>query len=306
MLPKFIESLSGKLAERWTATVLAPAFAFWLGGLVLRATKLGWQDPVDFFKALTNYEQLGVLIGGLLLITISGTVIQRFDLAILRFLQGYWGLPLKPLTNRLKQLAYQHTLKQQDQFQRLTQFPIHSLKPEQRNRLLQLDWQLAHRPTQEHLTMPTCLGNLLRAAEQKSYDRYGLDTLVCWPRLWLLLPDSAKKELETARDNLNTNVRIWLWCLLFILWSFWNPWIIPIALVAASFVYYQWILPAAALYADLLEATFDLYRMELYKALRWPLPQSPAEEKSLGLQLTAYLWRGSDESQPQFLPVDNK
>jgi hypothetical protein len=312
MIPKFIESLSGKLAERWVTNVLTPAFAFWLGGFFLWDLQLGWQKlgwqepPVDWFRDLASYEQLALIIVGLSIILVSGNLVQRFDLAVLRLLQGYWGLFFKPLTERLKRYHYQRRLRLRNRFGILSQKPIHTLKPEQREAFLKLDWQLAQIPLQANLTMATPLGNLLRSAEQKPYDRYGLDTVICWPSLWLLLPEHARKELETARDNLNTMVRLWFWCILFIVWSPWALWIIPAALFAAGFVYYQWIIPAAAIYADLLVAAFTLYRTELYKALRWPLPKTPAEEKALGLQITEYLWRGSDYIEPEFVSPSSK
>jgi hypothetical protein len=63
---------------------------------------------------------------------------------------------------------------------------------------------------------------------------------------------------------------------------------------------YRWMLRAASVYGDLLEASFDLHRFKLYEALHWPLPKNPAEELPLGNALTAYLWHGSDQPQPQF------
>lgn len=72
-------------------------------------------------------------------------------------------------------------------------------------------------PSQPNRLMPTKLGNILRAAESRPYDKYGLDAVICWSRLWLLLPDGVKKELQEARSNLNTAARFWLWvcCLSF-------------------------------------------------------------------------------------------
>ncbi len=90
--------------------------------------------------------------------------------------------------------------------------------------------------------------------------------------------------------TLNTGARIWLWSLLFI---FWTPlaWWAVLAGILSAYLAYRWMLNAATIYGDLLESAFDLYRSELYKSLRWPLPTSPQEERQLGEQLTAYLWK---------------
>jgi hypothetical protein len=115
--------------------------------------------------------------------------------------------------------------------------------------------------------MPTQFGNILRPAEERPKNQYGLDTFICWPRLWLLLPDSVKTELTEARMTLNIGARIWLWSLLFLLWTPLAWWAIPAGILSA-YLAYRWLLNAAIIYGDLLESAFDLYRLELYKSLR--------------------------------------
>jgi hypothetical protein len=53
-------------------------------------------------------------------------------------------------------------------------------------------------------------------------------------------------------------------------------------------------------YADLLESVYDVHRMVLYQALRWPLPDNPETEWQSGQQVSNYLWRGSRQNQPTF------
>jgi hypothetical protein len=66
---------------------------------------------------------------------------------------------------------------------------------------------------------------------------------------------------------------------------------------------YRWMVQAARTYGDLIEAAFDLYRLQLYQALRWPLPSTPKEELAGGQALTEYLWHGSDQGYPTFMPL---
>jgi hypothetical protein len=160
-------------------------------------------------------------------------------------------------------------------------------------------------PAQTEKLMPTRLGNLLRAAEMRPLNKYELDAVICWPRLWLVLPDSVKKELQEARAELNTAARVWLWSLLFLIWTVWAWWAAPVGLLSALFAY-RWALDAAATYCDLLESAFDLHRTDLYKALRWPIPANPVEERELGRQLTVYLRRGYYPKNLEFTPPKEK
>ena len=94
-------------------------------------------------------------------------------------------------------------------------------------------------------------------------------------------------------------VRIWLWSMLFLVWSVWTLLAVPMGLFVALLAY-RWALHASEIYGELLEASFDLHRTTLYESLRWPLPATPADEQKAGEELTAYLWRGSDRTAPVF------
>jgi hypothetical protein len=65
-------------------------------------------------------------------------------------------------------------------------------------------------------------------------------------------------------------------------------------------------LDAAAIYGDLLDSAFDLYRNLLYKSLRLPLPKKPSEELVSGKALTDYLLRSFMEPEPNFEELEKK
>jgi hypothetical protein len=293
MPTKFLEGLTGKLAEQWVASLLTPAFAFWLGGLFAWVQKFGWSELQQQFAKLTDPLQVAALIGILLIITASAFAIQRFDLVVLRFFEGYWY----PWFNPVRRWLIKQQRKRVDRLNERWQPLQHkkeknNLTPQEREELNAIDYQLRQFPDQVDRLMPTQLGNILRAAESKPNDKYGLDAVICWSRLWLVLPDGVKKELQEARADLNTAARIWLWGILFLVWSVWAWWAIPVGAIVAWFAY-GWMLESAKTYGDLLESAFDLYRLELYKSLHFSLPQSPKEEREVGKQLTEYLWRGT-------------
>lgn len=109
------------------------------------------------------------------------------------------------------------------------------------------------------------MGNILRAAERKPSEKYGLDAVICWSRLWLLLPDTVKQDLQAARADLNTAARVWLWSILFCGWAFlaWNPatpfltnllalW--PLLGLLSVGLAYQWAIAAAQTYGELIES----------------------------------------------------
>jgi hypothetical protein len=377
MTAKVLESFGGKFAEQWVATLFTPAFAFWLGGFIAVVQRQSWPKLVTQFTQIPEPLQITILVGCLCVVAASAFVVQRFDLAVLRFLEGYGCLWLRPIRRwRINHYRrYKDKISHQNQALRATEYRYHeqrdkiskqiqaltaiesnrkvefqilrtrinlsgdgSLNQNERDRYFRLNQQLLTSDEQETLIrlrqelanqlltsdeentlirlglqlrafptdrdlMPTRLGNLLRAAERKPLEKYGLDAVICWPRLWLLLPDAVRKDLQEARADLNIAARVWFWSLLFIFWVLLGAWwAVPVGLLSAAFVYYGWLLDAAGTYADLLESAFDLYRPLLYQSLRWPLPNSPQEEHQSGEALTQYLWRGAADNPATFVP----
>lgn len=144
-----------------------------------------------------------------------------------------------------------------------------------------------------------CVKDALLDSKRRSSVLEWLDAAVCWPRLWLLLPKEAKKDLTETRGGLDAGAVAWLWSVLFLVWTVLAWWAAAVGVVAAVLAH-RWMIGAAETYGDLLESAFDVHRTRLYAALRWPLPANAAEEREAGRRLTEYLWRGSDRSGTTF------
>ena len=375
MATTFITSLGSKLAESWIASLLTPAFVFWVGGVAAWINHLNdcqrtkW---IDWLIHLSDARTIALLVGSLLVVVSSGAIVQRLDFPVLRFLEGYWPGWLRPLwfwsvkcqryqlrrdrwriacldkkkdtgltseelerfwssywpqwlrpvrswlrslrarwirrkKCRLKKLQRYRSLAQKqaggvtaltaeefDEYESLhvwqqaSKYKLRGLTLKEGEEYGRLDWRLRQAPADFNRLMPTRLGNLLRVAETRPSNKYGLDAVTCWSRLWFVLPESTQKELTEARAELNLGARVWLWSILFLIWSIWAWWAIPVGLLTALLTY-RWMLDAAANYGDLVEATFDVYRAELYKAVRWSLPTDSDDERQKGREITQYL-----------------
>jgi len=166
------------------------------------------------------------------------------------------------------------------------------LTPAERMELARLEQSLLDFPPDLADLRPTAVGNILRGVERRIVHRCGLDPVLLWPRLWLLLPEDARQEIAAARESLDRLAEAWGWGLCFLVWAFWQPWAVPIALV--------WMLLAAWLarspartFAVLVQSAFDLYRWRLYEALHFPAPEEKGDvEVTAGQSLTRYIQRG--------------
>lgn len=293
---KFLDGVSGKLADQWVATLLTPAFMFWAGGLIAYCDCYGINTITKWFEQYTEPLQIGILVTALGVVTASAFIAQRFDTEILRVLEGYWHPSLRFLLIPCTEWQKYRRKSLIKKLKRLnSKISDNTASVFERSAFVQCDRALHQFPEKEYDILPTRLGNILRAAERRPYYRYGLDSIICWPRLWLLLPESVKKDLQAAQSEINNAVRLFFWSMLFLIWIVWSMWAIPAALIASLFAYY-WILDEAEVYAVLIESTFDLHRQLLYKGLRWELPDDPEAERRVGKQLNDYLWRGKVSS----------
>jgi hypothetical protein len=316
-LGEFVKSASGKLADRWAG--LGTALVFWAGLLVVWLwSHGGWArvgQASGWLKAQSDLGLLVVLLVGLLLAAVPALVVARVTTPVLRLLEGYWPAPAARLRSSRITTAEETLKADQAAFQQLTvaRRSGQGLSREQAEEYSRVDLSLHHRPGDPDRLMPTRVGNVLRAAEDRPRAKYGLDSVIVWPRLWLVMPDTSRQELATARTLLDQAVAAVVWGILFAASTplavavgtqklFWLPTLTGVAagLGTSAAAVSWWVPQRAEVFADLLDTAFDLYRFAVYKRLRWPAPTNPAAEQQKGAEVSKYLWYGSRDAQPDF------
>jgi hypothetical protein len=306
VLSAFWNGMAGKLAEHWAARLLTPALLFWATGALawcwsrrpdsargdglLTDFSAAVEHRAEALGRLSTPAQITWLVLALLLVAGSAMAAERLTAPFLRLLEGYWpaGRP-RWLWQSLVNLARRRRRQLRDEWGELRR--LESRGPSEQMREGVLARRLHSLPPEE-LAMPTALGNILRAGELRPARRYGLDAVVVWPRLWLLLPDTTSQEISGARAGLDGAGRSIMWLVAAVAWSAFVWWLGPLVLAGAVLLYRSAVLPAALVYSDLVEAAFDLHRPALYEALRLPLPERAQDEAAAGRALTQYLWEG--------------
>jgi hypothetical protein len=149
--------------------------------------------------------------------------------------------------------------------------------------------------------MPTRRGNILKNAELYPKDRYRIDAVLIWPRLYYLLPERFIQTFAEARGALDFMLvisslsgafaLISAGYLLYVrgpmqLFFICNPGGLFIAWLA-----YKGAIDGALIYAQQIKVAFDLYRNDLLKQMNMPLPATPAEEKERCNEVVLFLYR---------------
>ena len=255
----------------------------------------GFRGLESWLAARPNFIQGALAIGAVLLVLVSGVLAARITDPILRVLEGYWGNRF----GRVRQLLVKRVAlhgKDEKRWQTL-QGRLPQLTPTETRELSELDSRLRRIPPAGRL-MPTRLGNILAASETWPQTKYGMDPAVCWPRLWLLLPDKARETVTEARSRLDSAAAGMFWAAAFVVWTPWAWWAAPAGILASLALYRYWVLHAAERFGDALESCFDVHHRELYVALQWPLPTNTTQDRLLGAKLTQFLWRGEIDELP--------
>jgi hypothetical protein len=303
MLTGFLSGLGGKLADRLTAASISAALfgalgiAAWIHG---HGDARAWHEIESKLSNTSGSAKVILIAGAIVLIVGSALLIQRLALPALRLLEGYYWP--EALRRRAIKRVSDRVAEGSPVWQELaSKIARNQATAAERRQFVTLDRRQRWVPADPDERMPTRVGNSLRAAELWPKEKYGLDAVVCWTRLWLVMPESAKGELMMARARLDAALAALLWSLLAVSWTAWTVLVLPVVAIT-GFAAYLATLDSARLYGTLVEAAFDLYRPALYQTLRWPLPTDPTEDLRSGAALSEYLWRGSSAASPTFAP----
>jgi hypothetical protein len=113
---------------------------------------------------------------------------------------------------------------------------------------------------------PTWMGDRIHAAAAVARNRYGLDLVFCWPRLWLVLPDVSRSEINAAQRGFAAAMVTTTWSVPYlVLGAVWWPAAL-VAVVIALAGRHQG-REQLSLLTELVEATLDLHGRTLAVAL---------------------------------------
>lgn len=314
-LDSLVESGAKELGPRFNLVGVLPTVMLFLFVLALYWSGAPQHSP-DMRAVVERVEQVGGKEGILLAlgVLLFALLMQPLQLSLVRVLEGYWDVSLLPSVGALlsrpgKWWHGRRRRKLKEQTQLRKQKGDIKPTPQEEARVAVADWRLRRSYPAPHRLLPTALGNALRAAEDVPYQRYGLDGVVIWPRLYPLLPPSMTGILTDRRNQLDLAARfcaVFLLCAIFSLFFLYSHgwWLlVPAFMLLLARLSYRGAVAAAVAYGESVQSAFDLYRFELHKALRIPAPSNLQAEKKTNQLITRFLRQGiADEL--ELLPYD--
>jgi hypothetical protein len=273
-------------------------------------------DAAAGFKRVRGLtiSEFGLLLWIVLMV---GVLLQPLQFGLVQMLEGYWPARWPWLEARKSRSDVFRTRREQLKKDSIVGWD-QKADERVRNRAGYAGWQLRQRYPLPESMMPTALGNVLRAAEERAGQRYGLDTVTMWPRLYPVIGERLGTVLADQRNQLDLAVRF---CLVLAtlgivylvsalvhavgvidllnfstfgrhLWQAWWLYAVSISGLLLSWLSYRGAISAAESYGISMEAAFDLHRFDLLVALHLPLPFSRATESLGNAELSDFLRRG--------------
>lgn len=347
MLNDVVKEVPGLLGRRFLMNAFFPSFIFL--GLVIVVVKAG---QGDFVNVLKEWNQLdGTLkalqiVGFFSWVIVFSVILSNHFNTILRFYEGYWNFPFGRFLQEKRKICYQAHLKQLDfdNYKKELEKKIEQIKQEfqhtkSKQKQLKLQTQLKRQekklkkfehqdseklyetiyrcfplPTQPEKVMPTRLGNILRNAELYSYDRYNIDAVIMWSRLYNLFPERFIETIAEAKSSLDFMLVVSTLSSIFALFT--GVYLVIVKASGLLFItcfcgglFLAWLtyrsaIASALLYAQQIKAGFDLYRHELLKQMHLELPKTLSEEAELWNEIGQLLYRNNRNAKIKYKNTD--
>lgn len=255
-----LATLGGKLTERWLNLLVLPGALFLAAAAV--GTTLGhrhWHDvdrlrtTLDDLAARPALDRAGTAALLVALVLLAATAASLAAQFLGGAIERYW---LRFGRDRLSRaLTARRTRRWQELDTRyegaLTDLPRAQELAEARDRVALC------RPTR-----PTWYGDRVQAAADRVEAAYGVDLAALWPRLWLILPEPAVRQIQSAQDSFAAAARLAAWAVGYALLACWW-WPAALAAVGCAAVARSRARDALDTLAGLIEAAVDVHAREL-------------------------------------------
>ena len=287
MLTSLGGGLLGLFGQRFLITAWLPSLLYWGGFGSLVVTGTSWRAATGWW--LRQPAEFKILLAGLVLawITFFAYLLAAWIPLVIRLGEGYW--PRRRPWSRLQgRRRDKHIARLRSMRLDPTTFPR-----------LYVDY-----PLRESRVMPTRLGNVLRSAEDHALERYQINAVVVWPRLYVLLPDPFIAAVAAAKTPLDLMAVLAALASLFAVSgtavaAALLPWYAALACftggVLVAWLGYRGAVHAARPYGQLIRAAFDVHRGLLLDAIGWTRPPSYAAERRQWEQISHLWYQGAPE-----------
>ena len=314
-----------------SAVVVLTAFALNASGLYPGSTQrvvvdgtpvdAGWASIAQ--KVQTVDLSTGILLG--LIVVVLAVMLRPLQIALVQLLEGHWyGAGFVPfeavlVEYHLRRLSKHRAMSSRPQVWSSGDAGDYSFalvaSREAMNRRIGRRSQrgariVADYPRQSVHVMPTRLGNVLRRAETSAGERYGLDTVLVYRRLYPFLSDRLHAALAVRFDVLDTMATF---VIVFAVQAaislpvaasgtWWWP--LPLVFGGLAVIAYSGALATARRHGELLHSAFDLHRFDLYAGLHHELPATPSRERELNQAWSDFLRDRAQSPTPRYHHVD--
>ncbi|MGH4017458.1 MAG: hypothetical protein ACRDSL_26755 [Pseudonocardiaceae bacterium] len=242
----FFGELAKQLAGRWLTLLAIPGMLFLAAGWA--GLQLGHAHALDTSRLanavrnatteIANWPgatQALALVGFLLAAVTLGLIVQALVGPVRAVSLGQWPGPLGRLG---KVLARRRRHRWNELYRERTALEkVHPRQDRTTDQQQRID-QLAGRANQIAMAepdRPTWMGDRIHALSHVAISRYGLDLTFGWPRLWLVLPDAARAEINTAQAGFATAIFTTTWSLPYLaLGTLWWPAALAGVVIAAA------------------------------------------------------------------------
>ncbi|HEY9652788.1 MAG TPA: hypothetical protein V6C95_19180 [Coleofasciculaceae cyanobacterium] len=151
---------------------------------------------------------------------------------------------------------------------------------------------------------PTSFGNAYASAEEYSYERYGIDSVLFWTRLRGLMQDKApghslqltqqKTVLDLAINSAFLSSLLALEAALTMIFSRYHNLLLVLAVTALilSISFYKSSVAAIQVLGELIKTSFDYHRGLVLEAFNLNMPDDLSKEQVIWVKLATFIRRG--------------
>ncbi|MGH3796256.1 MAG: hypothetical protein ACRDSP_15340 [Pseudonocardiaceae bacterium] len=231
----FFGELAKQLAGRWLSLLAIPGVLFLAAGWAgLQLGQHNALDPHQLAGAVRTGAaeiasrpagtQILAAVGVLLAAVIVGLIVQALVGPVRTFCLGVWPGPLRRLGRLLTSRRRHHWKDLHSERAALEKVhPQPDRTTEQQRRIDDLTGR-TNKIAMAEPARPTWMGDRIHALSDVAIHRHGLDMAFGWPRLWLVLPDSARAEINSTQGGLATDLFTVAWALPYLaLGALWWP-----------------------------------------------------------------------------------